>query len=240
VGTSSGVAVPYAGGRAPASELFRRARSALAYGSLTAVVGSGLAIALLSADPNSVIVQGGGRGLPGWLAGPLSGVTGLHLTLIRFYVLVGAMSAAYLTVIALGGQLRARWFLGAVALLHLAFLLAPPILSTDVFNYIDYARLGALHGLDPYTHGPVAAPHDPVFTYTAWRHIGSAYGPLFTIASYPLAHLGVAGALWSFKLVAAAASLGCVALVWRRSRRPCSGSIRSWSSGPWAARTTTC
>jgi alpha-1,6-mannosyltransferase len=203
----------------PALELLGRARSALAYGSLTAVVGSGAAIALLSADRHSVIVPGGGRGLPGWLVGPLSGVTGMHLTLIRFYLLVGAMSAAYVAVIALGGQLRARWLLGAVAVLHLAFLLAPPILSTDVFNYIDYARLGALHGLDPYSHGPAAAPHDPVFTYTAWRHVGSAYGPLFTIASYPLAYLGVAGALWSFKVLAAAASLGCVALVWRIARQ---------------------
>jgi hypothetical protein len=219
MGTTSGVAAPYVGGRAPGAELLRRARSAIAYGSLAAVVGIGVVIAVLSADHHSRIVQGGGRGLPAWLVGPLSGLSGTHLTLVNFYFLVGAMSAAYLAVIALGVQLRARWLLGAVGVLHLAFLLAPPLLSTDVFNYIDYARLGALHGLDPYAHGPVAAPHDPAFTYTAWRHVGSAYGPLFTLGSYPLAHLGVAGALWSFKLLAAAASLGCVALVWRIARQ---------------------
>jgi alpha-1,6-mannosyltransferase len=105
--------------------------------------------------------------------------------------------------------------LGTIGALHLIFLLAPPLLSTDVFNYIDYARLGALHGLDPYAHGPASAPHDPSFAFTAWRHTASAYGPLFTLSSYPLAHLGVAGALWAYKVVGALASLGCVALVWR-------------------------
>jgi alpha-1,6-mannosyltransferase len=157
--------------------------------------------------------------LPHWITGAFSGLVAGHLTLGGFYLLIGAMGLAYLVAISLGAELRARWVVSAVVVLHCAFLLAPPLLSTDVFNYIDYARLGSLHGLDPYIHGPVAAPHDPVFAHTAWRHSGSAYGPLFTIASYPLAHVGVAAALWSFKAVAAIASLGCVALVWRIARQ---------------------
>jgi alpha-1,6-mannosyltransferase len=44
------------------------------------------------------------------------------------------------------------------------------------------------------------------------------YGPLFTLASYPLAPLGVNGALWGMKLLAVAASLGTVWLVWRCAR----------------------
>jgi alpha-1,6-mannosyltransferase len=130
-------------------------------------------------------------------------------------MLVGAMGVAYLGALALGSNLRTRWVIGTIGALHLIFLLAPPLLSTDVFNYIDYARLGALHGLDPYAHGPAAAPHDPTFMFTAWRHTASAYGPLFTLSSYPLANFGVAGALWAYKVVAALASLGCVALVWK-------------------------
>src|SRR5439155_24553991 len=185
----------------------------IANAALAIVVGAGLAIAALSAEPHSPVVQGGRRGLPEWIAGPFTDLGSGHLTLARFYLLVGAMAVAYLAAIGLGAELRARWLVGAVVLLHVAFLLAPPLLSTDVFNYIDYARLGALHGLDPYVHGPVAAPHDPAFVHTAWRHLGSAYGPLFTIATYPLAHLGLAAALWSLKAVAALASLGCVALV---------------------------
>jgi hypothetical protein len=49
---------------------------------------------------------------------------------------------------------------GAVAL----FLLAPPLLSQDVFSYIAYPRLGARHGLDPYVAVPAAIPHDAVPT----------------------------------------------------------------------------
>jgi alpha-1,6-mannosyltransferase len=93
------------------------------------------------------------------------------------------------------------------------------MLSTDIFNYIDYARLGVLHGIDPYTRGPAAAPHDAVYHYTAWRHMATAYGPLFTVATYPLAHASVAVAVWALKGVTAAASLGCVALVWRIARQ---------------------
>ena len=36
------------------------------------------------------------------------------------------------------------------------FTLAPPILSGDIFGYVDWARMSVLHGLDPYTHGSLA------------------------------------------------------------------------------------
>ena len=196
-----------------------RARPALGYVSLATLGAAGAAIAVLGADPRSVIVLDAGHREPAWMVGPFGAVTTAHLTLIQFYALVGVMCAAYLGVLALGGRLRTRWLLGTVVALHLVFLLAPPLLSTDVFNYIDYARLGVLHGIDPYAHGPVAARHDAVYHYTAWRHVATAYGPLFTIASYPLAHVSVAVALWVLKGVTALASLGCVALVWRIARQ---------------------
>jgi alpha-1,6-mannosyltransferase len=47
----------------------------------------------------------------------------------------------------------------------------------------------------------------------------SVYGPLFTLPTYALAPLGVAGAYWVLKVVAALASLGVVALVWRCAER---------------------
>jgi alpha-1,6-mannosyltransferase len=192
---------------------------AVAYGSLAVVTACGLAIAVLTSDAHSPVVQGGGRRLPEWITGPFSDLATGRLTLNAFYLLLGAMGIAYLLTIAVGVELRATWVASAVVVLHVAFFLAPPLLSTDVFNYIDYARLGALHGLDPYIHGPVAAPHDPAFLLTAWRYRGDAYGPLFTIASYPLAYASIATALWAFKAVAALASIGCVALIWTMARR---------------------
>jgi alpha-1,6-mannosyltransferase len=107
----------------------------------------------------------------------------------------------------------------AIVLAHAAFLLAPPMLSTDVFNYVDYARIGVVHGLDPYKAVPGDVSQDPIYPWVHRRSTLDAYGPLFTLGSYPLAYLGVAGALWAFKALGAAASLGCVALVWRIAER---------------------
>src|SRR3712207_8552158 len=38
-------------------------------------------------------------------------------------------------------------------LLHVLFTIAPPLISKDVFSYIGYARLGSVHGLNPYENG---------------------------------------------------------------------------------------
>ena len=100
--------------------------------------------------------------------------------------------------------------------IHLAFLLSPPLQYTDVFNYIHYGRMGALEGLNPYTVIPALAPHaDASFALSNWRHLLSPYGPAFTLFSYALVPLGVAGSFWAIKLAVALASLGTLALVWR-------------------------
>jgi hypothetical protein len=100
-------------------------------------------------------------------------------------------------------------------LLLAAFACLPPLLSHDVHSYVDYARLGVLHGLDPYVHAPTAAPADPAFAHVTWTHTTSAYGPLFTLATYPLAWLPVSAAVYVFKAISAAAVLATAALVAR-------------------------
>jgi alpha-1,6-mannosyltransferase len=117
------------------------------------------------------------------------------------------------------GELSRRAVVRAVVALHVLFLLAPPLLSQDVFSYVGYARLGAEHGLDPYTHSPLDIPSDPVFGFAGSKGAVSVYGPLFTLPSYLLGPLGVAGAYWVLKVVTALASLGIVALVWRCAER---------------------
>jgi hypothetical protein len=94
-------------------------------------------------------------------------------------------------------------------------------LTSDVFSYVDYARLGALHGVNPYAHTPAAASHDAAFRYVAplWRHMPSAYGPLFTLVTYPAGLLGLVGGVWLLKGVALASSLALVALVAACARR---------------------
>ncbi len=101
-----------------------------------------------------------------------------------------------------------------VALLAL-FACLPPLLSHDVYSYVDYARLGVLHGLDPYVHPPTAVPSDPAFAEVTWPDTTSAYGPLFTLATYPLAWLPVDAAVYVLKAASALAVLGTAALVAR-------------------------
>lgn len=195
-----------------------RIRSALGGGSLAIVVLCGVTIALAGAWPDSGLVRTAAPSPPAWLAGPLEPLS-VHLTHAQFLLLEAAMAVGYAGVLVAGGALRRELVIGAIVALHAVFLLAPPLLSSDVFSYLDYARLGALHGIDPYVHGPIADRHDAAFTLAHWRHAASAYGPLFTLASYPLAKLSLPLAVWAFKLAGVAASLGCVALVWRIARQ---------------------
>jgi hypothetical protein len=113
-----------------------------------------------------------------------------------------------------------RAAIALVAVLQLIVFAGPVLISTDVFSYIAYARMGVEHGLNPYLNGPVAIAGDPVFKYVGpdWIHVATAYGPLYTLLSYPLAPLGVVGALWAMKLEALLASAGTLALTWRCAR----------------------
>jgi len=96
-----------------------------------------------------------------------------------------------------------------------AFAVAPVLLSHDVYSYVDYARLGVRHGLDPYVNPPLAVPADPAFADVTWTEATSAYGPLFTILTYPLAWLPVGVAVAVLKAVAALSVLGIAAITGR-------------------------
>ena len=155
------------------------------------------------------------------IAGWLSGI-GERLGYRVFLIALLVSCAAYAGLIAVvrareRGRVSARFVIGLVVVLHVIVFAGPILLSTDVFSYIAYARLGVVHGINPYTHGPVAIASDPVFQYVGhtWRQVESAYGPLYTLISYPLALLGVTGALWAMKVEALLASAGTLLLVWR-------------------------
>jgi hypothetical protein len=157
-------------------------------------------------------------GFPDWLAGPLNEL-GIAISPHVGAELLVAMSLCYVVVLACAGALPAWAAIAAVLAAHVVFLLGPPLFSADVFGYVDYARLDVLHHLDPYRHGAADAMRDPVFRFVRWRDISTPYGPLFTVASFPLASLSVPAALWTCKSLAALLSLACVALVWRIARR---------------------
>jgi alpha-1,6-mannosyltransferase len=107
--------------------------------------------------------------------------------------------AAYLAVLAAAPALGRRFVWALILLAVSAFGLAPVLLSHDVYSYVDYARLGVVHGLDPYVQPPLAAPGDPAFAHVTWVETTSAYGPLFTLATYPLAWLPLGLAVAALK-----------------------------------------
>ncbi len=108
---------------------------------------------------------------------------------------------------------RLLW--AAILVLVAAFALAPVLLSHDVYSYVDYARLSVLHGLNPYVHPPAAEPFDPAYARVTWIDTTSAYGPLFTLLTYPLAWLPPWLAVAALKATAALAVLAIALLLAR-------------------------
>jgi alpha-1,6-mannosyltransferase len=122
---------------------------------------------------------------------------------------------AYLGVLVAAPRLGPKVVWGAIVFFVAGFAIAPVLLSHDVYSYVDYARLGVQHGLDPYVHPPLAVPDDPAFAHVTWTEATSAYGPLFTLLTYPLAWLPVGVAVAALKAMAALSVLGIAFLVSR-------------------------
>ena len=158
------------------------------------------------------------HGLPTSIRGPLHGL-GLSLSGTEFAVVFIVLGVCYLGVLLFADSVRFRVGIGAILALHLVFLIAPPLLSSDIFNYVGYARLDAVHHLNPYIHPLSAAPTDPSYIYVGWPLNTTAYGPLFTLATLPLGWVSFTAGIWLLKLSAALASLACVALVWMCATR---------------------
>ncbi len=198
-----------AGGVSPRH--LERARTALGAVALLVVMACSALIVVSSAGGRSLLVPGYGHRFPGWLRGPLPALDPLRWS--QFGPVLLVLVGGYL-VLALGlGRVRG-WALGVTVVgLHLLVFLGPPLLSRDVFNYIEYARLGAVHHLNPYDHGAISAPLDPAVHYLGWRYVPTVYGPIYTLASYASAGFGLGGALWAMKALTCAVALGALALL---------------------------
>jgi hypothetical protein len=80
-----------------------------------------------------------------------------------------------------GGRLPRRLVLGATVVLALALAVVfPASLSTDVYGYVAYGRLWAIHHVNPYLVGQEALVRlgDPTAPFLGWG-IRSPYGPLW-------------------------------------------------------------
>lgn len=186
-------------------------------GLLGVLVSVFLTSAGVAGEPSQYVPSRSG-GWPGWLAGPFEGL-GVSIGSSGFQTLTLIMCASYALVLLGARALPLGAIAATIFAAHVILLLGPPLLSQDVFGYIGFARLGALHGLDPYTHVAAQASGDEVFAFVGWPYQHSPYGPLFTLLSYATAPLGLAGGLWAFKALAVVSSLAAVALVARAAAR---------------------
>ncbi len=187
---------------------------------LATLVVASVAVVMCAASGPSVLVPGSTISFPNWEAGPLHGLIGRPLTNattigLGWSAVLLAMLAAYGVALASVRALSMRAIAVFVVALHAILLLSPPLQLNDVFNYLGYARLGALHHINPYQSVIASELHDPVFGFTSWHNLPSPYGQLFTALTYPLAFLSLPVAYWTLKVVTVLSSLAFIALVWR-------------------------
>jgi hypothetical protein len=192
---------------------------------LVAIVICSLLVVMMAANRPSILsATSHANYFPHWMTGPLGGLmpwlTRSSTTLK--YLFSGAIVAMYLSYaagLAYVPRLRTRWAVATVVAVHLVFFLSPPLALTDIFNYVNYGRMEAVHHLNPYTSIPILEPHnDPSYDLSNWHQLLSPYGPLFTILTFVVVPLGVAGSFWVLKGFLMVASLGTIWLVWKCAR----------------------
>ena len=182
-----------------------------------------LALVMFTSAAPSVLVFHSLEIFPSWQSGPLHPLlagTSINGTVLRtgFSLLTIAMLVAYAVALASARSLSLRVIVTCILALHVILLLGPAFYLNDVFNYLGYARLGGLHGFNPYTHVFEQERFDPVFPFSSWRNLSSPYGPLFTALSYPLSWMPLSAAYWVIKVVTATFSLGVLGLVYKAAK----------------------
>jgi hypothetical protein len=129
------------------------------------------------------------------------------------------MYACYLGSLRYAPRAPVRWTVAAILAVHVVLFLSPPLALTDVFNYVNYGRMEVVHHLNPYTTTPILEPHsDPAFALSNWHQLLSPYGPLFTLITFVVVPLGLAGSFWALKAILMAASLSLILVVWKTAR----------------------
>ena len=186
---------------------------------LAGSVAVSLWVVLAAAERRSFLSGPARRDFASWLVGPLGrllpSLTPSTVTLrTEFAVALGLLGLCWLAATLLAPRVRVEWIAAALVLVHVIYALGPPLSLTDVFNYLHYGRLGAVYGRNPYLDLPRSVPGDPAYPLSNWHHLPSPYGPFFTLVGYALAPLPLHAAYWTWKAIAALASLGCLAIVW--------------------------
>jgi alpha-1,6-mannosyltransferase len=196
-----------------------RSGATIGHVALIGVFACAVLIAIAAAGTDSFLPQTVSLAIPSWLTGPL-GNAGLDIGVVGVLAVLITMFASYAVAVQVSDRLSARAILLTIAGVNLAIVLAPPLLSTDVFSYQIYGRMGALYSTNPYLHGPHAVGLDPLYQFigSKWVSTPSAYGPLFTAMSYVLAPLSIAASAVWYKAIAEISCVVTLALLWHAAR----------------------
>ena len=168
-----------------------------------------LAIAVASAHPEaSPLSPDHAGGEPRWSVLYLAALSGSFALYLAGLALVASRGAPLAPVLALA------------VLVQIAPLVGPVLLSTDVYTYWAYGRLGAFQGENPYDVPPSSFPADPAFPRmgAAWRDTTSVYGPGFTLASEAHARLAGSSPATAGYLYRVPAALALVGITWLAAR----------------------
>lgn len=156
------------------------------------------------------------------------------LALVLFTVLAGL---AYVRGSKL--DLDVSTILKSGCVLLLLAVLAPPFLSTDVFDYIARGRVESVHGQNPYLVSPSTFPEDPLITRAQWTEYGMVYGPIAALLQTLLTFMA-GDRLWlcvyGFKMFFAACHLLTAWLVYltlREREGPATLGLFLYLWNPW-------
>ena len=140
---------------------------------------------------------------------------------VQFCACIAGLFAAYLFMIRLAARdpsrRMQRFLFWAAATVLAVNLLAPVMLSTDIYAYTFYGRMVALRHMDAYAETiPDALAADKYLALFGRGYIGSVYGPLWTLISSFLVRLGgdnPAMIVLIFRAVSSAAVLAGAGLI---------------------------
>jgi Glycosyltransferase family 87 len=93
--------------------------------------------------------------------------------------------------------------LAGTALLHFLLIAAPLTQSQDLYMYLFYGKMWAVHGANPYLAVPAAFASDLWFPWVRWPNQPSVYGPIWTLLTSIPARLSPDGLMAAFLLAKA-------------------------------------
>lgn len=105
-----------------------------------------------------------------------------------------------------------KYYLIIIAILVIAY----PMLSYDVFNYMFHGKILWFYHQNPHLHAPLEYTGDLWLRFMRWVHTPSAYGPIFTIIESPAYLLGLGKfvpTLYLMKATMAGFFVWCVVLI---------------------------